>query len=227
MSRPPWHHQLPAPFDKLLQAETVDSKDLVDQHKRRMGRILTDRDLQRVFRILDILNGFQPGLLVGDDGELVPGRVIGDDPHRQGRIENPEPAIGLGQQRRRVDEGHVDIPRDDVVRHDRRAAGELERGAEIGLPAGADRDAHIAIAAIGNIRIARNMQPDLPQHFRTSEIGADRQRFHCLPFRSGSGRCFSTGGSASTRTRQNCAAAFKPCAQTKDVSSSSPRATRP
>ena len=44
-----------APGFDLGDAHAVDGEELIDQHERRMGRILAQRQLQRIARLLDVV----------------------------------------------------------------------------------------------------------------------------------------------------------------------------
>ena len=92
------------------------------------------------------------------------------------RFEHPLAAIGLGQQRRRIEKRHVHGSGADVMRQHRRPGGEAERRHPGPIAAGADADPHVTVTAIGNVRVSSDIEGHLPERFGAYEIGPSRKR---------------------------------------------------
>ena len=108
----------------------------------------------------------------------VPARIGRDDAHGQRLLEQPDAAIGLRQQRRRIDEGALDAARGDFFGEDRRPGRHAQPRPETFAAAGSDRNDHVAVTAIGRVGIAGDVQADLPQRLAADKIGAFWEWFH-------------------------------------------------
>jgi len=116
---------------------------------------------------------------VDHEDEPIPARIDGDDAHRKRRAEQADAAIGLREQRRRIDESQIEtVDGCDLLGKNGGTGGQSQPRPEGGTGAAADGDDHVAIAAIRRRRIAREVQADLPERLGANEICAFRQRFH-------------------------------------------------
>jgi hypothetical protein len=144
-----------------------------------VGGILANRNAQRISFRLDVRERADSGSRVDHEDEPVPARIDGDDAHRKGRTEQADAAIGLREHRRGIDESQIDaIARGDLLGENRRTGGQPQPRPERRAGAAADRDDHVAIAAIRGRWITREVQADLPERLGANEICAFRQWFH-------------------------------------------------
>jgi len=161
----------------------VQRERLLDQHMGRMSGILAHRHAQRVALGLDVGERADAGARMHHEHETIPTRIDRDDAHGERRLEQADAAIGLREQRGRIDEGQIDTGADaaafrDFLGKDGGAGGEAQPGTEARAGAAADGDDHVAVAAIRRRRIAGDVQADLPQCLGANEVRAFRQRFH-------------------------------------------------
>ena len=139
-----------------------------------MRGVLAQRNLERIARFLDVMQRLEAEARTHGDDEAVAARIRADDAQRQRLVEQSDSPIGLRQHRRGVDERHVDVAVGDRVRHDRRTRGQLERWLEIHARTRAHADAHVAVAAVLDLRLAGDVEAQLPQNLGALEVGALR-----------------------------------------------------
>ena len=175
VGRPAAGHEAAAPGFDILEGKAVQREGLLDQHQRGMRGILAHRDAQRIALRLDVGERADSGARVDHEHETVPARIDRDDAHGQRRAEQADAAVGLREQCRWVDEGEIDaVAFCHLLGENGGAGGEPQRRPEGGAGAAADGDDHVAIAAIGRRRIARDVQADLPQRLGAHEVSAFR-----------------------------------------------------
>ena len=105
------------------------------------------------------------------DPKAIPTRIDRDNPHGERRAKQANPAIGLREQRRGIDEGQFNaVALRNLLGENGGSGRELQPWPEGRTGAAADRDDHVAIAAIRRRRIAGDVQADLPQGFGTNEV---------------------------------------------------------
>jgi hypothetical protein len=110
---------------------------------------------------------------VDHEHKAVPARKDGDDAQGQRRAEQADAAISLREQRRGIDESEVDaVALGNLLGEYGGTRGKSQPRSERGGGAAADGDDHIAIAAIGCGRLAREVQTDLPKNLGANEVRA-------------------------------------------------------
>src|SRR5262249_42684362 len=122
---------------------------------------------------------------VDHEHETVPARIDSDDAHGKWRAEQADPAIGLREQRRRIDQSQLDaVAVRNLLGENGGTPGESPPRAEGGGRAAADPNHQVAHADGRRCGVASGVENDLPESLGAYEICTFRQWFHCVHLRA-------------------------------------------